>query len=113
MYLASIKTEKTLRQTLMKVKTCVPEEERRGFVYEVPCKDCRKTNVGETKRTGQGAYKEHRQAVKSGDPKNEIAVHVHNTQHAINWMGARGRNRKANYCSRRTIEAIQIKHNEP
>ena len=40
----------------MKVKTCVPEEERRGFVYEVPCKDCRKTYVGETKRTGQGAY---------------------------------------------------------
>ena len=38
----------------MKVKTCVPEEERRGFVYEVPCKDCRKTYVGETKRTGQG-----------------------------------------------------------
>jgi len=84
-------------------------------VYDVPCKDCRKTYIGETKWAlrARRIYKEHRQAVKSGDPKNEIAVHVHNTQHAINWMGARGRNRKANYCSRRTIEAIQIKHNEP
>ena len=54
MHLASIKTAlkpvKTLRQTLMKVKTCIPEENRRGFVNEVPCKDCIKTHVGETKR---------------------------------------------------------------
>ena len=54
MHLAAIKTEKTLRQTLMKVKTCAPEDKRGGFVYEMPCKDCRKTDVRETKRTGQG-----------------------------------------------------------
>ena len=55
MHLASIKTAlkpvKTLRQTLMKVKTCIPEENRRGFVNEVPCKDCMKTYVRETKKT--------------------------------------------------------------
>ena len=75
----------------------------------------RPTYIGETKRTlgARRIYKEHRQEVKSGDPKNEIAVHAHNTQHAVVWMGARARNREANYCSRRTIEAIQIKHNEP
>ena len=34
----AFKTAKTLRQTVMKVKTHVPEK-RRGVVYEAPCKD--------------------------------------------------------------------------
>ena len=50
-----------------------------------------------TKRTLKARLGEHRQAVKSGNPKNGIAVHAHNTQHAIDWMGARVRKRKANY----------------
>ena len=37
-------------QTPMKLKTHVMDE-RRGVVYEVPCKECRKTYVGEVKRT--------------------------------------------------------------
>ena len=82
------------------------EEEYRGFVSEVPCKDCRKTYVGVTLKA---RLREHRQAVMSGDPRNGIAVHAHNIQHAINWMWARVRKREANYWRRRTIEAIQIK----
>ena len=99
--MASIKTAfkpvKTLQQTLMKVKTCIPEEKSRGFVNEVSCKDCRETYVGVTKRTLKARLRDHRQAVKSGDPKNGIAVHAHNTHHAIAWMGARVRKREANY----------------
>ena len=108
----AFKPVKTLRQTLMKVKTRVPEEKRRGVVYEVPCKDCSKTYVGETKRTLKVRLGEHRQAVKRGDPKNGIAVHVHNTQHAIDWTGAKVSKTEANYWRRRTMEAIQIKTNE-
>ena len=103
----AFKPVKTLRQTLMKVKTHVPEEKRKGVVYEVLCKECSKTYVGETKRTLKVRLGEHKQAVKRGDPKNGIAVHAHNTQHAIDWMGAK--KMKANYWRRRTIEAIQIK----
>ena len=69
----------------------------------------RKTYIGETKRTLKARRREHRQAVKSGGLKNGIAVHAHNTQHAIDWMGTRARKRGANYWWRRTIEAIQIK----
>jgi len=39
---------KTMRQTLMKVKTRIPEEKKRAVVYKVPCKDCTKTYIGET-----------------------------------------------------------------
>ena len=69
----------------MKSKAQVPE--RRGVVYEVPCKDYRKTYVEETKRTLKVRLGEHRKAVKRSDLKNVFAVHAHNTQRAIDWMG--------------------------
>ena len=93
----------------MKVKTHVLEDKRRGVVYKVPCKDCSKTYVyvGEIKRTLKVRLGEHKQVVKRGDPKNGIAEHAHNTQHAIDWMGAKEK-MDSNYWRRRTIEAIHI-----
>ena len=56
---------------------------------------------------------EHKQAVKRGDPKNGIAVHVHESNHTIDWDGARvKRSGMISYWQRRTIEAIHIKLNE-
>lgn len=49
------------------------------------------------------------QSVKTGDPKNGIAVHANNTQHTIDWMGPKVRKIEATYWKRKTIEAIQIK----
>ena len=43
----------------MKVKTRVPEEKKRGVVYEVPCKECGKTYIGKTKRTLKVRLGEH------------------------------------------------------
>ena len=56
---------------------------------------------------------EHKQAVKRGDPKNGIAVHAHESNHMIDWDGARvKRSGMTGYWQRRTIEAIYIKLNE-
>ncbi len=68
-------------------------------------KDLRSGNKEDT----EGRLGGHRQAVKRCDPKSGIAVYVHNTQYVIDWMGARVRQREANYWRRRTIEAIHIK----
>lgn len=62
---------------------------RRGVVYKVSCKDCKKTYNWETNRTLKVRLREHRQAVKCGDPKNGIAAYAHNAQHAIDWMGGK------------------------
>ena len=70
--------------------------------------ECNKTYIGETKRVLKVRLGEHKQAVKRGDPRNEIAVHAHETQHRIDWNGAQVRKKEANYW-RRTIEAIEIK----
>ena len=61
---AVFKPVRTLKQTLMKLKARVPEERKRGVVYEIPCKECSKTYVGETKRTLKVRLGEHKQAVK-------------------------------------------------
>ena len=68
--------KKTLKRELMQVKNRTPEQKQTGVVYEIPCKDCPEVYVGETKRTLKVRLSEHRQAVKRGDPKNGIAVHV-------------------------------------
>ena len=71
---AAFKPVRTLKQTLMRLKTRIPEERKRGVVYEVPCKEYSKTYVGETKRTLKVRLGEHKQTVKRGAPRNGIAV---------------------------------------
>ena len=72
------KPQSTLKQQLMRVKQKMPEEKKKEVVYQVPCKDCPKVYIGETKRTLKIRISEHKQAVKKGDEKNGIAVHAHN-----------------------------------
>ena len=61
----AFKPVRTLKQTLMKLRACVPpEEKRRGVVFEVLCKKCSKTYVGEMKSTLKVRLGEHKQTVK-------------------------------------------------
>ena len=86
---------------------------RRGVVYEVPCKEWHQTYIGETKRTLKVRLREHKQVVKRGDPKNGIAAHTHESNHTIDWDGARvKRSGMTGYWQRRTTEAIHIKLSE-
>ena len=48
---AAFRPMRTLRQALVKVKTPIPEEKKKGVMYEVPCKDCHRVHIGATKRT--------------------------------------------------------------
>ena len=107
------KPKRTLRQELMRVKTRTPEEKLRGVVYKVPCSDFNAVYVGETKRTLKVRLSEHRQAVKSGNTNNGIAVHVQDSNHTIDWKGATVEKRVSGYWQRRTEEAIEIRRMNP
>ena len=63
----------------------------------------------QTKRTLKGRLGEHKQEVRRGDPKNGIAVHAHESNHAIDWDGAQVRRSVSGYWQRRATEANQIK----
>ena len=84
-----------------------------GCEFRIPCNECEEVYVGETKRTLKVRLNKHRQAVRRGDQKIGIAVHVQKTNHCIDWKGATVRKREAGYWQRITVEAIQIKKTTP
>ena len=61
-----------MKQLLGKVKQKVLEEKK--VVYQVPCKDCHKVCIGETKRTLKKRISVRKQAARKGDEKNGIAI---------------------------------------
>ena len=73
---AVFKSGHKLRQSLMRVKTAIKDEEKKGVVYEVPCGECEQVYIGETGRNLKERLKEHQYAVKKENPKNGIAAHA-------------------------------------
>ena len=69
---AAFRPMKTLRQALVKVKTPIPEEKKKGVMYEVPCKDCHRVHIGATKRTLKVRLGEHKQAVRRAIPRTAL-----------------------------------------
>ena len=65
--------------------------------------------IGETKRNLKTRLTEHRQAVRRGDDRNGIAVHVQKFDHHIDWESAQVEQVIPDYWKRRTAEAILIR----
>ena len=63
----------TLKRTLMRVMSHLPDDKRRGVVYQMPCNNCDHVCTEESKRTLKIRMAEHRQ---KSDPNNGIVVHV-------------------------------------
>ena len=59
------------------------------YIYDVPCKDCERSYIGDTERNLQIRLTEHKAAVRRGDRKNGIAVHVQDHDHCVDWEAAR------------------------
>ena len=103
------KSNGTLRQALMRVKSQRPEELRRGVVYEVPCSECNMKYIGETGRSLQERLKEHKYAVKTANMNNGIAAHAWNHQHRVDWDSARAKTFEQHLWKRKVLEAICIR----
>ena len=76
---------RALRQTLMQLKNHIGREKGR-VVWSMRslAKTAARLILGRLKVR----LSEHKQAVKRGDPKNGIMVHVHESHHSIDWDGA-------------------------
>ena len=105
---ALFKSGHKLRQSLMKVKTPVEEDQKKGVVYEVPCGECDQKYIGETGRNLRMRLKEHRYAVKKKDMKNGIDAHACQERHTVDWDAAKVRCTEQYYWKRKVLEAIHI-----
>lgn len=93
-----------LQQTLMQLKTHIPEEKRRVVVCEVPFKECCKTYIEETNRDLKARLSEHKLAVKRGDSKDSTAVHAHGSHKGTDWDGPTVKRRVTSHWQRRAIQ---------
>ena len=105
----TVRPTKTLRSIVMQVKQKTPMEKKRNVVYEVPCRECQLTYIGETRSSMKKRMTEHKYAVKTRNLKNGIAVHAQKSQHSIDWEGAKVQATATGYWNRRSMEAIHIR----
>ncbi|XP_072046224.1 uncharacterized protein [Amphiura filiformis] len=115
----------TLKNILVHPKDKKDIMETSDAVYDIPCKGCDKSYVGETGRPFGVRIKEHqkdsetlkdtkftrsnRKASTTEQHKSAITDHIAQENHVINWEEASILDKDSNATSRRIREAIQIR----
>ena len=101
------KATNTLRSLLTRIKTPLPETQKTGVIYEIPCR-CGQVYIGETCKTLIDRMKEHKRPVQKIDTNNSLAVHVKETLHDISWENAKVLQKEQHKIRRKIKEAILI-----
>ena len=115
----------TLKNILVHPKDKKDITEISDAVYNIPCKSCDKSYIGETVRLFGTRLKEHqkdseiikdikftrasRKASTSEQHKSAITDHIAQENHIIDWEGASILDRDSNTTTRRMREAIHIR----
>ena len=103
------KPHQTIGNLLPKPKDPVPKDQTRGPIYSIPCKDCDKSYIGETKRKFSTRLKEHQKAVEhKHSQKSALAEHCLRSGHTVSWETAKILRTSANWRNRRILEAWEI-----
>lgn len=91
------------------LKSKVPTEKMSNVVYEIKCKDCEGTYIGQTKRYLQERIKSHKY-----DKKEPTALHHHMIEcaHEFDFEHPKVLARENNRKARLTLEAIHIKRSQ-
>ncbi len=120
-----VKPYQTLWQILVHLKDKIEHSKKTEVVYQIPCKNCNHSYVGETARKLETRVKEHRQEYdKATDNKytrstrkvsetevNKSAItdHAKQCNHVIDWEGAKVIDSESDKYRRWIKEAIWIK----
>ena len=78
------------------------------MVYEIPCKGCYKTYVGETGRGVDVRLKEHRSDVKFHRTSNAIVLHIEECHHLPDWNETKLLEKNVKKRTRKVLEAAHI-----
>ena len=96
-----------------KPKDPIPTNQKTHAVYSIPCNDCEKEYLGQSKRQFGTRLKEHQKAVSTlNKGKSALAEHVCDTKHAIAWENSKIITTNNRYGQRRCLEAWHINMNQ-
>ena len=90
----------------------VETEKRSGVVYQIPCKDCDQSYIGQTGRQLEVRIKEHKSTAPSRKP-SAVAEHKEDTKHTIDWKAVKIVDKEDRAYPRLVREAIQIRKLKP
>ena len=105
----ALKPFQTLGLIFAKPKDRVPTDQKTHAVYSIPCGDCEKVYLGQTKRQFCTRLKEHQRAVSNfNSSKSALAEHVCETSHNIAWEDSRIITTNNRYGQRLCLKAWHI-----
>ena len=105
----ALKPFQTLGHIFAKPKDRVPTDQKTHAVYSIPCGDCEKVYLGQTKPQFCTRLKEHQRAVSNfNSSKSALAEHVCETSHNIAWEDSRIITTNNRYGQRLCLEAWHI-----
>ena len=124
-----MKAYQTLRQIVVHPKDKIKHSKKSVVVYQIPCKNCNHSYVGETAHKLETRVKEHRQVYNKAPNsrytrsmrkvsetevnKSAITDHAKQCDHVIDWEGAKVIDSESDRYRRWIKEAIWIKRKSP
>ena len=106
------RSDTTLRKQLVRPKDPVPFDRKDSVIYKIPCDECDKVYIGETKRPVSERMKEHQRDVRLARTETSaVAEHAHKTGHSLNWNDVECLDQELFWHTRRVKEAIHIRLN--
>ena len=109
----ALKPYLTLGHIFAKPKDPIPTNQKTHAVYSIPCNDCEKEYLGQSKRQFGTRLKEHQKAVSTlNKGKSALAEHVCDTKHAIAWENSKIITTNNRYGQRHCLEAWHINMNQ-
>jgi tmRNA-binding protein len=90
-----------------------PIQQKTDIVYKIPCMECEKFYIGQTKQRFEQRAKQHQAAIRKADPENALANHFNSTQHLPEWEAASIVFHEPNQTRRLILETATIEAHKP
>ena len=81
----SFRIQLPLKILLWKAKPCIPPSDILGIDYEIPCKDCDSSFLGETGQSCNIRLNEHRKAYRKNHLCSKLVIHSLEVDHKLDF----------------------------
>ena len=96
----------TLKSNLVRTR---PQNSSEGGVYVIPCANCPKAYIGQTGRSLETRFREHKYAIRRHDTNKAVFKHMFdNSSHSMNWDEAKFVFRSGSVKERLVVESALI-----